>query len=84
MYEDTIGVKMLVYQNQLPYHKILHKLIKRTWLKVYSFSFHQLSNQMSHASAITTDVQVGRLGVEVVEHAASVLQEEMPICHTGL
>jgi len=25
MYEDTIGVKKLVYQNQLPYHKTLHK-----------------------------------------------------------
>jgi len=56
-------------------------LEERGWI-FYSFIFHQLSNQMSHVSAVTNlrqTVGVGRLGVVVVGCTASVLQGKMLI-----
>jgi len=43
MYEDTIGVKTLVYQNQLPCHKILHKCFITDLKNVAEILFFQLS-----------------------------------------
>jgi len=53
-------------------------LKERGWI-FYSFSFHQLSNQMSHVSVVTTDGRGGG-GVVVVGCLASVLWGEMLIC----